>query len=136
MIVSNSGTERIVDLLKRSNLPPSNALRVRGHANKFVLGDSSSTFSVGPYLVDTNRPSYQSILREERPDGVIGDVFSLDLATPIELSRQREIDLKVAILRTRTYTPQWSREYLTGRVNGTVQGRTIDRFSELGAVLL
>ncbi len=135
VIVSNSGTERIVDLLVRSGLPPSEKFRVRGHAKKFMLGDKASTFSVGPYLVDIDRPSYQEILREERPDVLLGDVFSLDLATPIELTRAQQIKLKFAILRKRPYTPKWSYDYLTAMSGGETQGVTIDRFNQLTGIL-
>jgi hypothetical protein len=37
--------------------------------------------------IELARPHYEAILREEAPDAVVGDVFSLDLAVPLALRR-------------------------------------------------
>ena len=121
VVVSNSGTDRIVQLLESVGLQPeahaSNPrarLRVRGDARKFELGSEIRVRPVGPYPVDVSRPVYERILREEVPSAVIGDVFSLDLALPLELARSespRFGGLR-AYLRVRPYTPNWSREYV------------------------
>jgi hypothetical protein len=64
---------------------------------------------VAGYRVETSRPLYESILKEERPGAVVGDVFSLDLALPLHLSRSGELGPVQAFLRERHYTPEWSR---------------------------
>lgn len=141
VIVSNSGTDRIVQLLKSGGLSPvshasgiSGPLRVRGDAKKFCLGLAPRTFQVGDYVVDTDRPHYESIILEEKPDAVIGDVFSLDLALPNYLAgvvpALREITV---ILRKRDYTPSWSLDYIqkgTGRDNSVVLDE-LDQLLEL-----
>ncbi len=117
VVVSNSGTDRILQMLRAVGLAaetaPGSALRVRGDAQKFVLGNKARTFSVGAYEVDVDRPGYEKILREEKPDVVIGDVFSLDLALPTHLSKEKEFSGLRPILRKRPYTPEWSLSHLS-----------------------
>lgn len=139
VVVSNSGTERILQLLNGAglNAVPHGAgtgpLRVRGNARKFLLGDSPRTFPVGPYLVDTHRPSYEAILREEKPDVVIGDVFSLDLALPLHLAASGDKDFQKlqVVLRKRAYSPDWSLEHLTHGLGREVTGGIFDRLDQL-----
>jgi hypothetical protein len=65
------------------------ALRLRGGARKFVLDpDASERIEVGEARIEIRRPHYEAILREEAPDAVVGDVFSLDLALPLALRRR------------------------------------------------
>lgn len=120
VIVSNSGTARILDLFRSAGIEAvahsddSNArLRVRGDARKFELGEAARTFDVGNYRVDTSRPVYEMILREERPGAVIGDVFSLDLSLPLYLARTEPLSFggMNLFLRTQHYTPLWSRQF-------------------------
>ncbi|MBI4405033.1 MAG: hypothetical protein HY537_12795 [Deltaproteobacteria bacterium] len=119
VIVSNSGTERITNLfLQRCPgllQSSENRLRIRGGAQKFVLGENSDSFEVGPYVVHTDRPKYQTILVEEKPDIILGDVFSLDLALPLQLARRKLHGFeKVRLLmRKRNYSPQWSTAYFS-----------------------
>lgn len=140
VIVSNSATERICEMLERDGLNPtrhddnhSAQFRVRGGAGKFLLGDSPSLFPFAQYQVDLDRPRYEIILREEKPDWVIGDVFSLDLALPYSL-RAKQVagfdQLKVW-LRQRDYTPSWVVDLLTGENKGE-KGGAFQRFDELG----
>ena len=111
-VVSNSGTQRIVDLLLNAGLDahdaleePEAKLKVRGGAAKYELGTNPENFKIGNYTIQTDRPSYLKILMEEKPQVVIGDVFSLDLALPLQLG-----GIKL-ILRTRPYTPTWVLDY-------------------------
>ena len=125
VIVSNSGTSRILDLLLNKkglgavahDEDPSAPLRIRGGAQKFTLSDSPAGYDVGPYRIHTDRPTYLKILREEKPAAVIGDVFSLDLGLPAALARESADfrDLRL-FLRVRPYTPAWSRAYLANGV--------------------
>jgi FMN phosphatase YigB (HAD superfamily) len=137
VVVSNSGTERICRLLEGVGLSPvahgtgTGPLRVRGHAEKFRLGEGPRTFPVGEYVVDTDRPAYRTILTEERPDLVIGDVFSLDLALPLQLAREGELRGIRLVLRHRPYTPNWSRDYFSSVREDAFSCRLLRDLSEL-----
>jgi len=131
VIVSNSGTDRILQMFAEAGLKASAEaeapLRVRGNAQKFVLGTTPKTFNVGPYRVDVDRPGYEKILLEEKPDFVVGDVFSLDLALPMALARDGKLKGLKGILRNRPYTPGWSLDHLTrgegqGGYSGVING--------------
>ncbi len=95
VVVSNSGREKLDRWFGHAGLPhvvhPERApgsLRLRGGARKFVLDpDRSVIESFGALSVEVARPFYEGILREELPDAVVGDVFSLDLALPLVLRR-------------------------------------------------
>ncbi len=121
VVVSNSSTERVVELLCSVDLEavvheddPSARLRVRGGARKFDLGETREEFELGGRVFDANRPRYRTIVDEERPHVVIGDVFSLDLAAPLYLSRTApEMHGGVTLLlREQPYTPQWARDII------------------------
>lgn len=141
VVVSNSGTDRIVQLLESVGLQPeahsSNPqarLRVRGDARKFELGSDARVRPVGPYPVDVSRPVYERILREEVPSAVIGDVFSLDLALPLELARSESARFGGlrAYLRVRPYTPSWSREYVqTCQATAHASTHVLEHLSDL-----
>lgn len=95
VVVSNSGREKLDRWFAHAGLPhvvhPASepgALRLRGGARKFVLDPARVAVErFGELAVETARPFYESILREEAPDAVVGDVFSLDLALPLFLRR-------------------------------------------------
>jgi hypothetical protein len=96
VVVSNSGTEKLKRWFDHVQLPnrihpdhAEGALRLRGSARKFVLAPGSGDmFDAGGLRVDVARPHYETVLREERPDAIVGDVFSLDLALPLALKRR------------------------------------------------
>jgi len=96
VVVSNSGTEKLQRWFEHAGVPNTihparaqGALRVRGSARKFVLAaGAGEILEVGGLRVDVARPHYEEVLREERPDAVVGDVFSLDLALPLALKRR------------------------------------------------
>ena len=96
VVVSNSGTEKLKRWFDHAALPSvihperaSGALRLRGSARKFVLAPGAGdAFEVGDLRVDVARPHYREVLEEERPDAIVGDVFSLDLALPLALKRR------------------------------------------------
>jgi hypothetical protein len=121
VVVSNSGTDRILDLLQRAGVEavahssdPSAKIRVRGDARKFELAESSRSFQAGGYRVEVARPVYEAILREERPNAVVGDVFTLDLALPLHLARTEPMSFggMNLFLRTQHYTPSWSKDFM------------------------
>lgn len=117
VVISNSGTDRILDILGRAGLDchghdplvKGTGIRVRGGARKFTLGTEPRRIEIQGVWVDVDRPHYEEILREEDPDYVIGDVFSLDLALPLFL-RQKENARVTPVLRERKYTPMWIRD--------------------------
>lgn len=121
LIVSNSSTGRILGILEKSGIsayshgdaPKPGAVRVRGDARKFELGTDPSVFYAGR-PVDIARPKFEALLREERPDIAVGDVFSFDLALPCALRLRGEPGFEGlhAVLRRRPYTPAWPTAYL------------------------
>ena len=110
----------------------SGAMRIRGGARKYDLDETSSCFEAGPYRIETIRPVYEKILREERPDLVIGDVVTLDLALPIRLAREKVIPSARVLLRVRDYTPEWSRSFIEREVEGA---RAITKLEEILSLL-
>lgn len=134
VVVSNSGTARIIQLFNGLGIKaadherdPQAALRIRGGARKFELGEQSRGIQVGEYFVDVDRPRYEDILREERPDVVVGDVFSLDLALPYTLMKEGRL-----LLRLRNYTPAWVRSFCLEQKNRGPSLRCIEQIEELG----
>jgi len=140
VVVSNSGTDRVLDLLARSGVDAANDewggagtraaghVRVRGGARKFQLGATPAALAAAGREMDVSRPTYEKILREERPDAVIGDVFSLDLALPLHLARSEPAafpGLRL-YLRARHYTPAWSREWFAAGGEGTARVAAIE----------
>ncbi len=95
VVVSNSTPDKLMVWFEHAGVPRTlhperaeRALRLRGSARKFVLGPRArGTLDLGGTAIDIDRPSYEAILHDERPDAVVGDVFSLDLALPLALRR-------------------------------------------------
>jgi hypothetical protein len=118
VLVSNSGADKLGRWLEAAGVPGvvhparrAGAATLRGTAKKFALDrERSAPLDVGGGPIETARPMYEAILREERPDAVVGDVFSLDLALPLSLRRS---DAAFAGMRLfwliRPYTPPWLR---------------------------
>lgn len=139
VITSNSGTDRILDIFKKAGIPAcahperkAGFIRVRGGARKFELGPAPQCVRMGDREVDIARPVYDEILREELPDAVIGDVFSLDLALPFALASSEPKLFRRglrALLRERDYTPRWSRELC--RSQWKQGAATLDRITDL-----
>jgi hypothetical protein len=96
VVVSNSSTEKLKRWFDHAGLAyrehpdhAEGAIRLRGSARKFVLApEGADTFDVGGLSVDVARPHYEAVLREERPDAIVGDVYSLDIALPLALKRR------------------------------------------------
>ncbi len=121
VFVSNSSGDKLVSCLGDLADSAGGPIRIRGSACKFVLtgGESPQTRTLAGRTVRIDRDHYRTILEEERPDVVIGDVFSLDLALPLCL-READPDLlrTGVVLMNNDYTPAWSREAL-GSFTGT-----------------
>jgi len=131
VIVSNSSTHRIIQLLEGAGLHPNAQLRVRGDAQKYSLGSSAHLVQLGSRAVDIDRPHYLKILKDEKPDVVVGDVFSLDLSLPWHLNQLGEIRASL-FLRRRHYTPVWVSEILTV---ANQQGVTLGIIESLDSIL-
>ncbi|MBC7398116.1 MAG: hypothetical protein H7333_11790 [Bdellovibrionales bacterium] len=120
-IVSNSATLKIEEFLTQNDYPEGKRPLVRGGARKFGLGKKPRPFLLSKTAdfnveVDTDRPEYEKLLLEIKPDAVIGDVFSLDLTLPIRLKREGKLSFNWGIFyRHRDYTPSQMVEFVTGR---------------------
>jgi len=118
VVVSNSGTDKLATWFDHAGVPQrvhperaKGALCLRGAARKFVLGGPElAPVMLGATKVDVSRPYYDAILRDERPDAVVGDVFSLDLALPLALRRREPAFAALRLFwLIHEYTPAWLR---------------------------
>lgn len=130
VVVSNSGTEKLDRWFRDASVParvhPEHApreLRLRGSARKFVLAPGAGEgLAVGSMRVDVARPDYERVLREERPDAVVGDVFSLDLALPLALKRREDAWRHVRLFwLLHPYTPERMKHELASLPAGEVE---------------
>ena len=130
VVVSNSGTDKLKRSFSHARLPyrvhpehADGALRLRGSAKKFVLDAAGAdVFDAGGLKVDVARPHYESVLREERPDAIVGDVFSLDIALPLALKRREPGWRNVRLFwLVQPYTPDRVRMALASLPNGDVE---------------
>lgn len=147
VVASNSSTDKIKYLFTKAGVKISgdplgkrSAVHARGDASKFKLFESDWTIEESLDIsenikVPLRRSSYFNILLEEKPDFVIGDVFSLDIALPLYLRMNdpRFKNLKV-VQRLQEYTPQWVRDHL---VRNEYKGIafTVEHVKELPSVI-
>ena len=127
VVVSNSPSDRIIQKLSYAGLnasipelAPSAALKVRGNAAKYRLGE---TPVIQSYVrqIDINRPVYKKLLAEEKPDIVIGDVFSLDLALPCYLTQTHpDFSKTKVLLMQQPYTPEWAIDAIQQQPSGVL----------------
>lgn len=135
VVVSNSTPEKLLHWFQHAGVPctehpqrEARSLRVRGSARKFILGPPAhDPLRLGPHMIDIDRPSYEAILVDERPDVIVGDVFSLDLALPLALKRSRPGWEHVRLVWLQhPYTPEWLRhviqEYAAGEIECVEEG--------------
>jgi len=134
VVVSNSPDEKLGEwfgsagITSRSH-PDGGAreFRLRGRSRKFEIDpERSEMLRLGELAIETARPVYERVLREERPDAVVGDVFSLDVALPLRLKRTEPEwrDLRV-LWFVQPYTPRWLRaevEWYAGNEIECVEG--------------
>jgi hypothetical protein len=125
VVASNSKTNKIEYLFTKIGYPPSNEdssernfVHARGNSMKFGIEQNweevpEKFFINNTYSVDLRRPSYYKVLLEEKPDFVIGDVFSLDIALPLylRLSNSNFQNLRV-IQKIQKHTPTWVKDFL------------------------
>ena len=125
IVASNSKTEKIKYLFSKAGIDVTdetasqrNGVHARGDARKFVIDNDYNELPeyltvTEKFKVALRRSSYHKILSEEKPDFVIGDVFSLDIALPLylRLNDKSFENLKV-IQRVQPYTPDWVKDFL------------------------
>lgn len=125
IIASNSKTEKIEHLFRKAGQTVTNEksivrgrLHARGNAQKFVIDNS---FASVPEKLNINkkirvclrRKNYYNILLEEKPDFVVGDVFSLDIALPLYLRlNDRQFGKMKVIQKVQQHTPEWVTDFL------------------------
>ncbi|MHC4262153.1 MAG: hypothetical protein ACYSWX_06515 [Planctomycetota bacterium] len=132
VVVSNSSPSKLIDWFRASGIDAgedaSHALRVRGSAGKFVLGETDASLEIAGRRIFVDRPKYRAIIGEEDPDVVIGDVYSLDLALPHAMREEGAAGApRRLILRGHEHTPSWVRD---DRAEGTID-RVVEGVADL-----
>jgi hypothetical protein len=129
-VVSNSGTDKLAEWFAQARVPAvvhpahvSGSMRLRGSARKFVLDpERTDALAFGGVTIDVARPAYDAVLRDELPDAVVGDVFSLDLALPLALRRREKAFAHMQLFwLIRDYTPRWLVDALAPAIAGEVE---------------
>ncbi|MCI0449557.1 MAG: hypothetical protein L0Y79_07205 [Chlorobi bacterium] len=98
--------------------PKRGRLHARGNAKKFVIDNSYTKLPefmeiTDKYKVNLRRGSYHKILLDEKPDYVLGDAFSPDLALPLYLRmKDRSFRHMKVIQKLQPHTPKWVKDYL------------------------
>ena len=136
VIISNSGADKISSWFQTAGIDAGegegHALRVRGSARKWFLGDTEDAMKVAGRRVALDRPEYRSAILSERPDLLIGDVFSLDLALPHALRSRSILQAPdTIVLRRHDHTPDWVTET---RAGGAID-HIVDSVTELPAIV-
>ncbi|MEM7307199.1 MAG: HAD family hydrolase [Planctomycetota bacterium] len=132
VVCSNSGSEKVVGWLRHAGVDAGedegHLVRVHGNAGKWALGASDRAIAVGGRTIFVDRPKYHTVFEEERPDVVIGDVFSLDLALPHVLRGEgAPFAPRLLALRRHPHTPGW---IAATRADGAID-LLVDRVAEL-----
>ncbi len=136
VIISNSGADKIGHWFQSAGVDAGegngHALRLRGSAMKWFLGETDDAIEVDGRKVHVDRPKYRAAIEAENPDLIIGDVFSLDLAMPHVL-RTRGVAQAPAtlVLRQHAHTPAW----VTQTKAGGAIDHLVDSVSELPALV-
>jgi hypothetical protein len=135
VVVSNSEPAKLCAWFGAAGIDagegPGHELRVRGSAGKQVLG-SDLAIEVAGRRVHVDRPRYRQAIEAERPQLVIGDVFSLDLALPLVMREHGHPAAPHTLaLRRHRHTPAW---ILRDRAAGAID-HVVDHFGDLRAVI-
>ena len=109
VVVSNSLASKLTALFVDAGIDPERDVRIIGDAGKWRLGDGRDLSEIGARYVRLDRPQYRRVLELERPDLVVGDVLSLDLALPSMLRFAGVLDPALQLaLRKHAHTPVWT----------------------------
>lgn len=112
VIISNSGSDKIAHWFASAGIDAGeddgHALRLRGSAMKWFLGETDDAIEVQGRTIHVDRPKYRAAIEAENPDLIIGDVFSLDLAMPHVLRTRGVAQApSTLVLRQHPHTPDW-----------------------------
>jgi hypothetical protein len=132
VVVSNSPGEKLVHWFGAAGIDAaehgSPRVRLRGAAGKQTLGEGGEHIVVGGRPICVDRPRYRQAIEEEKPDLVIGDVFSLDLALPHVMRTQgHPAAPRSLVLRRHPHTPSW---ILDTKAEGAID-HLVDGFGDL-----
>jgi hypothetical protein len=132
VVVSNSSATKIAPWFQSAGIDAGpdagHKIRLRGSAGKQTLGETDASIVVGGRDVRVDRPRYRTAIEEERPDLIIGDVFSLDLALPhVMRSAGDPAAPSTLAIRRHAHTPQW---VLGDRAGGAID-HVVARFADL-----
>ncbi len=136
VVVSNSDADKLATWLRAAGIDAGEGeghrVRLRGAAAKWYLGPTDEAIEVGGRRVHVDRPRYRAAIEAERPDLIIGDVFSLDLALPHVMRRASHpcAPFRLA-LRRHEHTPAW---VLADRAGGAID-HVVDGVQELPALV-
>ncbi len=126
VVASNSKTQKIEHLFSKLGYKMTNeeshergTLHARGNSMKFVIHndytDLDKFLNINEkYRVPLRRKSYHEVLKDEKPDYVIGDVFSLDIALPLYMRLKDSHFTKMKVIqKIQSHTPAWVKEFLS-----------------------
>jgi len=136
VVVSNSSSDKIVGWFRQigvdARVEAGGQMRVRGAAQKMTLGPTDASIQLAGRTIRVDRPLYRKVFDEEQPQMVIGDVFSLDLALPHVLRREKlACAPRELVLRRHPHTPRW---VLEGRAGGAID-HVVDSVRDLAALI-
>ncbi len=136
VVVSNSSSDKIVGWFRQigvdARVEPGGQMRVRGAAQKMTLGPGDDSIQLSGRKIHVDRPLYRKVIEEERPQMVIGDVFSLDLALPHVLRRAgHAFAPRELVLRRHPHTPSW---VLDSRADGAID-HVVESVRELASLV-
>ncbi|MFT5731459.1 MAG: phosphoglycolate phosphatase-like HAD superfamily hydrolase [Planctomycetota bacterium] len=107
--VSNSSQNKLATMLGDAGILEGAGVRVIGNARKWWIRDDEPLVSVAGRRVHMDRPHYRAILEDVRPDLVIGDVASFDLALPAYMRSRGELSEGLRlVLRRSANTSAWA----------------------------
>ena len=133
VIVSNSPTEKLRSMFAAEGLGEGTLLRLVGDARKWWIEGPEPRRTFNGREVHLDRPRYREILGREQPDVVIGDVASLDLATPAFMRASGELgaDLRL-LLKGHEKASPWA----TSQVDLAPEARLVDEVAPTISALL
>ncbi len=131
-VVSNSDPSKLRLFFEKCGIPEGARFGFLGGARKFELGDEPASLELGPMKIDVDRPRYREVLLSEKPDAVVGDCLSLDLALPLALARAGALASRLRlVLKRRHYTPTATLE----ACRGDARLRPCDTWAEVRAAI-
>jgi phosphoglycolate phosphatase-like HAD superfamily hydrolase len=135
VVVSNSSAQKVVPWLRSVGIDAGvdeGEVRVVGDARKWELGAGDQGIEVSGRFIHTDRPAYRAVIERVRPDAIIGDVFSLDLALPHVMRRSGDPAAPSRLmLRRHGHSPAW---VVDGRAGGAID-HLVAHPSELAELL-